>query len=273
MTTSTSLPSNIVTQALANVEVTAQTVAAVGGLPPQVAAVQTRALGIAQQIVPTVQTLRQQTQQFVAVASPLVAQALAALDGPNPGAAAAPVAAMQASAVTLSTHTMAASQQLGAARDQCDANVAAMSGVISVLDAQIAAANAQCVSDQQQVDSLNQNKLYWLALGPLGLIGLAVAIGEIATANNQVAAIEAQISALGQQSAQAAKMKIDVQQLSANVSALAGRLQDLQNAVDFVRRDVEEVMKDLGDSKTSGLAKAFLLTTQGELAVLGAETA
>lgn len=273
MTNTTNLPSNIVTQALANVEATAQSVAAVSGLPPQVATVQTQALGIARQIVPTVQSLRQQVQQFVASAGPLATQAIAALDGPNPGSAAGLVSTMQGSAATLSTATKAASQQLGTARDQCDACVAAMGGATAALDGQIAAANAKRASDQQEVDRLNQTKLYWLALGPFGLIGLGIAIGEIVTANNTVASIEAEIASLTQQAAQAAKMKIDLQQLSTNVSALATRLQDLQNAVDYVCSDVALVMKDLADTKTSALAKAYLLTVQGEIAVLGAETA
>ncbi len=268
-----SVPGNLVTQALANVIATAQTVAGVTGLPAEATSVQAQALAIANQIVPIVQAMKQNVQQFVQKAGPLVTTALAALDGADPTKARPIVVSLQDSATTLAGASSTSSKQLGSARDSSNACVASMSSVMTMLDGRIAAANAERAADQKEVDAINSTKLYWLALGPFGLIGLGVAIGELVTANNKVAAVETRISVLGQQAAQAAKMKIDVQQLSTDMSALATRLQDLQNSVDFVCADVQLVMKDLADSQAKATAKAYLLTVQGELATLGAETA
>jgi hypothetical protein len=268
-----SAPTNIVTQALANVIATSQNLATVTGLPAQAASVQTQAVKIANEIVPVVQTLKQQVQLFVQLAGPLLGSALAALDASAPDQAKPIVVRLQEAATGLAGTALASSKQLGSARDSSNGCVGSMSAVQSTLDGDIAAANAERTSRQSEVDSLNKNKYYWLLLGPFGVIGLGIAIGELVTANNRVAEIETRISALGQQAAQAGKMKIDVQQLSTALSSLAGRLEDLKSSVDFVCADMKLVLKDLGDAQAKATAKAYLLTVQGELATLNAETA
>jgi hypothetical protein len=264
---------NLVSQALSNAKSTSQEIAALTGLPSEAVPTQAAAVALVGQIVPPVNDMQRSVRQFLQVATPLLTGALAALDGPAPVQAKTAIAGIQNAAKDVGTVITKAGTAVKTARDNIDTDIQALANVQRGLDGEIAAARAQQQTYKAQVDSLNSKKYYWLALGPLGLVGLGIAIKELEAANNNVAAMEAKISALDLRVSQFTKMKVDVDQLKGDLQALAGKFESLKNAIDFVSADVQLTLKDLDDATTKSTAKAYLLTAKGEMDTLAAETA
>ena len=267
-------PNNFISQALLNLTAVERELAATGELPSAAETIRTEAAASIGEVLPAIKGAQSAAQTFAATATPLLAGALSALDGSEPAGARGPIGEVQTSANALGTAVSGADTSLQTSKSVVDRIVQALSAVDSTLAAEIASTNAELHNDQQEVDSLNKTKLYWLALGPFGLLGLAAVIAELVIAGEKVAGIEATMASLTAQVARFAKVKADVELLSGDLAGLLAALQALSNAVDLLTGDISALLADLqGTNANVSAAKAYVLTAQSELATIATETA
>lgn len=264
----------VLSQAVANLQDVTGCLFSLAGLPPGADAARATVTQSVNSAIPVVRASSCSVLAFVDTARPLVTSAMAALEGGDAdGVRSAVTAVANASALvksSIETSTAAIQTAIGDINGQ----LGALSGIDSTLWGQITQANSEAQSAQDAADELDKKKLYWLLLGPFGLIGLGVCIGMIVDANNRIAQIQARVSTLRGQSAQWTKMKTDVDLAIAELPVIGSKLQNLQNSVDFVSSDVSEVIADVGKGGSgSAIARAFLMTAQHELEILSRDAA
>ena len=259
----------LVSQALANLQGVATELAGLAGLPPDADSARAAVEASITALVPVITTTSQSVVGFVNTATPLAAKAEAALTANDGQGVMDALGGIQTASSPASASVGTATQALQATAGAVNTQIIALQNAESALQTQITQAQNQLTQAQASADELDKKKYYWLALGPLGLIGLGICIGMIVDANNKVNAILSQVSGLRVQVAQWTKMKADMDLVVGDLPQLATRLQSLQNGIDFVGSDITAVLDDVRNAGSgSAIAKAFILTTQAELATL-----
>jgi hypothetical protein len=262
----------MVSQALANLESVARELAGLSGLPQDADAARTTVEASITALVPVVTATSQTVVGFVATATPLADKAASALAAGDAQGVVDALGGIQAASPPAGTSVAQATQALQATMGSVNAQAGTLANAESALQGQITQATNELNQAQASADELDKKKYYWLALGPFGLIGLGICIGMIVDATNRVNGILQRVSALRAQVAQWTKMKADMDLVAGDLPQLATKLQSLQNGLDFVGSDITAVLDDVRSAGSgSAIAKAYILTTQAELATLRAD--
>jgi DNA repair ATPase RecN len=259
----------LMSQAIANVRLAQGQLAAISGLPGGAPAVQASIASTLATLIPPVETAASAVLSFARQAAQPLDAASAAIGAGDATALKTALDSFQSaitpvmSAVKAATNGVQASSAVLAADDQT------LAAIGSSLQAQITDANTQADAASAQADSLDQSKYYWLALGPFGLVGLAICIAEITEASNNVNSLRQRVSELRAQSSQWSQMQANLSLLEHDIPNLANTLSSLRNALDFLSSDATEVVSDVGAAGAgSPIARAFILTAQQQLATL-----
>lgn len=256
-------------QAIVNVRLAQSQLATISGLPDGAAAVQASVAGTLATMIPLVETASSAVLSFTGQASQPLGAANAAIGAGDAAGVKVALDSFQSAIHPVMSSVTAATSGVQAGLTALAADNQTLADIGSNLQVQITNANAQADAASAQADSLDSSKLYWLALGPFGLIGLAICIAEITQANNNINSIRQQVSDLRTQSAQWTQMQANLGLLGHDVPDLSNTLLSLRNALDFLSGDATEVVSDVAAAGAgSPIARAFILTAQQQLATL-----
>jgi hypothetical protein len=259
----------LMSRAIANVRLAQSQLAAISGLPDGAPAVQTSIAGTLATMIPLVEGAASAVLSFAGQAGQPLDAANAAIGAGDAAAVKAALDSFQSAIHPVMSSVAAATSGVQAGLAALAADNQTLADIGSNLQAQITSANVQADGASAQADSLDQSKLYWLALGPFGLIGLAICIAEITEANNNINSIRQRVSELRAQSAQWTQMQANLGLLEHDVPNLSDTLLSLRNALDFLSSDATEVVSDIQTAGAgSPIARAFILTAQQQLATL-----
>jgi hypothetical protein len=259
----------LTSQAIANVRLAQSQLAGISGLPDGAAAVQASIAGTLATMIPAVETASTAVLSFAAQAAQPLDAADAAIEESDAAAVKVAISSFQSAIHPAMSAVTAATSGVQAALAALAADNQTLAGIGSNLHDQITNANAQADAASSQADSLDKSKLYWLALGPFGLVGLAICIAEITEANDNINGIRQHVSELRAQATQWTQMQANLSLLEHDVPNLADTLLSLRNALDFLSGDATEVVSDVATAGAgSPIARAFILTARQQLATL-----
>ncbi|WP_072453574.1 hypothetical protein OPV09_15910 [Janthinobacterium sp. TB1-E2] len=264
----------LLTQTLANLLAAQQQIAALGGLPPAAQQIQAGCNALIQPMVMQTRTLQQAVAAFVQAATPQLAQVQSMLSAqaPLPDIKAA-MSALQQQARQLQGTANGTAGTLTAQTAQLMGYFNQLAGVEAGLQSQVTALQGQLGDAQSELDAAQKRYYYLLALGPFGLVGLAVALGLYLKWKSDVSDLQGQIGGLNGQIGAFNGMKAACQQLGADCQGLAASISDVRNAVNFLVSDLLEVSGDL-DAGDAAVVIALMATAAStELATLGTDAA
>lgn len=263
------MAAGLMSQAIANLRLAQNQLAAISGLPDGAAAVQASIARTLATTIPVAETSSAAVLSFAAQAAQPLDAANAAIGAGDATALKSAINSFQSAIHPVMSAVTAAASGVQGAVTALTADNQTLAGIGSALQAQITSASAQADAASAQADSLDKSKLYWLALGPFGLIGLAICIAEITQANNNVNSIRQHVSELRAQAAQWTQMQANIGVLEHDIPNLSNTLLSLRNALDFLSGDATEVVSDVEHAGAgSPIARAFILTAQQQLATL-----
>ena len=234
------------TNSLTNARNSLAQVTAIQNLPPQAAQVQqvvASSLNPLFSAVPTFQNnliayLTPQQSALENIATELSQGATSQSVAPILSDIAHNMLAFQSQANSLLTSATAATSQL-------TASFTTLSNVEGTLQGQISALQAQIGSAQGELDAARKRYYYLLALGPFGLVGLAVALALYLKWKGNVSDLQNQISSLNAQIQPIQNMISSCQSLATVESQLLQSITSLKNAIDAVGSDFSEILTDL----------------------------
>lgn len=261
----------LLTQTLTNLLAAQQQIAALGGLPPAAQQIQAGCNALIQPMVTQTRALQQAVADFVQTATPQLAQVQSMLSAqaPLPDIKAA-MSALQQQAQQLQG---TANGTAGTLTAQLMGYFNQLAGVEAGLQSQVTALQGQLGDAQSELDAAQKRYYYLLALGPFGLVGLAVALGLYLKWKSDVSDLQGQIGGLNGQIGAFNGMKAACQQLGTDCQGLAASISGVRNAVNFLVSDLLEVSGDL-DAGDAAVVIALMATAAStELATLGTDAA
>ncbi|WP_394750815.1 HBL/NHE enterotoxin family protein [Spongiimicrobium salis] len=119
----------------------------------------------------------------------------------------------------------------------------------------------------KKIDFYTKRKLYFLALGPLGLVGLGIALGFIISWTEKANNLEAQENSLHAQIASIKLLLISINAMNDYFTKIIQQLSGIKNAIGFLSGDITNIMNDLKNSNTTQ-AQLYLTTAIHELKTL-----
>ncbi|MGX9729584.1 hypothetical protein ACWYXO_02990 [Janthinobacterium aestuarii] len=264
----------LLTQTVANLLAAQQQIAALGGLPPAAQTIQAGCTGLIQPMVTQTRALQHDVAAFVQTATPQLAQVQTMLSAqaPLPDIKAA-MSALQQQAQQLQGTANGTAGTLTTQTAQLMGYFNQLAGVEAGLQSQVTALQGQLGDAQSELDAAQKRYYYLLALGPFGLVGLAVALGLYLKWKSDVSDLQGQIGGLNGQIGAFNGMKAACQQLGTDCQGLAASMSGVRNAVNFLVSDLLEVSGDL-DAGDAAVVIALMATAAStELATLGTDAA
>lgn len=243
---------------------------AISGLPADVHAIESRVVAAIDDAVPKIQQVQSATLGFAGTASSTLDSALAMVDTDLSGA----LTALQ----SLQKEATATQGIVDARIDGVQSEVAALDGDVQTLvkkavalDAQVSALQAQVASKKAEAAKAKKKELYLIALGPLGLIGLAAAIAVYEKLQSEVNDLDGQAATAAAQQRQVAAARTAVQTLDGDARRLVASLGNVRNALDFVSNDIARDIDNAKAAEKSGvtnIVKLFIQASISEVATL-----
>ena len=263
----------LLTQALTNATDAEKQIGALSGLPDAAQSVQRDSAAVIGRTVPDVQRLQAAVNAFGAKASSQLADALGVLGRSDAIAALKPIVTqMQSEATTLQTTVTAVTQGIAGSSQQVFGYQTQLATIASQLGNQASQLQGQLNNARDEEDAAHKRYLYLLALGPFGLVGLAVALGLYLKWKSDADGYARDASALSAQITRLNMMIAAIQQLGGDFRDLSNKIQAVKNSVGFLAGDIQEILDDVGKGGTSITAlKVYLTAAQSEVTTLRAD--
>lgn len=265
----------ILSQAVANLVATENTLRSLGNLPPGAQSIQVSSSALIVGLVTQVQQLQSATAAFTRSALPVLQQI-----GSDIGAGRATVPGVESTLAPVSdsaSQVQLIADSVASAFKSANGTVAGyfpqLATIEGVLNAQITALQGQLGDAQSNEDAAQKRYYYLLALGPFGLIGLAAALALYLHWKSQVDDIESQINGLNAGIAGFQQMKNSCQTLGANFQDLLSRTADVDNAVDFICGDLLTIGSDLRTSGNLAVINLMVTTASTQITTLAQDAA
>lgn len=264
----------LLTQAIVNLQGMSQHLAALGGLPDNARGIETSIVNLLQGEIPKVKNVQSTVQGFVSASLPGLQQAKTDLDnGTNQEGVAAAITQVSTSALTQKQTIDALNADINRTKASIvELLTHSLAPIEGQLNAQSITLTTQLQSAQQEADEIHSKELYFLALGVLGLIGLAAAGIAMAVQQSKVNGLLAQVSDLRAQVANLGMLKQSVNLVITDLGDVINQVSNVNNAVAFVAGDTAQIINDLKNADGSR-TKIYLLTTIGQLQTLGNDAA
>jgi hypothetical protein len=238
--------SGYLSQALANLAAAERQITNLLGLPPAARPIQADSSAVIGPMITQVQTLQKTVADFVRIATSQLNGAETLIAGNQPLAAIkAAMATVRGEADTLKSKVDGLSSQISAASSRILGYFNQLATVESALASEMGILRGQLGTAQGE-ESAAKSKYYWLiALGPFGLIGLAVALGLYLKWQSDVNGYESQIAALNGQISALVAMKSTCQQLGTDFQGVVTKISGIRNSGDFLASDILTINTDL----------------------------
>lgn len=147
-------------------------------------------------------------------------------------------------------------------------NNLALQRIIIDLQAAIAGLQSNLQGSQQQLDELNEKKLYFIALGIFGIPGLIAMAVLLSQAQDKVRSIERQISEQKSTIRQQQNFATQTSAFSQDLLELSNQILKIGNAIEFVSNDINNAEKNLSGAEAQQLAKLFLTAAKMSIGTL-----
>jgi hypothetical protein len=260
------------TQAMAALKNNVADLRAIQGLPQQAVSIQTA-------VCESLTSLLSDTPAFQAKVLTAIGPAKTGLDNAIAELAKGGGAAQVSSTIAGITSTISGFQTqatsllsgLNAATTQVTGSFTTLSNVEGSVQSQIATLQGQVNAAKGQLEAAQKRYYYLLALGPLGLAGLAIALGLFLHWRSQVSDLQNQVNALNDQIRPLQLMIGACKSLAANQGIALQRMTNVKNVIDTAAADFTEVLKDLSASTSAATLELLLRACQGMLVTLEAD--
>ena len=238
--------SGFLSQAVANLLAAEQQIAAIYGLPPEAQKIQAESSVVISPTISQIQTMQKTVSSFVQIAIPQ----LNTIETMVSGNQALPlikevIANLQNEASTLKSSVDGISAQINADSSQVLGYFGQLATIESDLTTKMTTLQGQLGNAQSEEEATKKKYYYLLALGPLGLIGLAVALGLYLKWQSDVNDYERQISSLSAQINSFNAMKSACLLMGTDFQGVVTKISGVRNSVDFLASDILEINSDL----------------------------
>ncbi|MCP4425496.1 MAG: hypothetical protein GY803_13465 [Chloroflexi bacterium] len=242
----------LLSQALANTVSAEQQIKALSGLPADAQQVQTDSANLINTIVPEIQQLQTTVSAFAQQAQAKLKEAEDQVSGNTPLAIVkATMVAVQNDASNLKSTVDSVTSNITASANQVFGYSNQLTTIESQLNSQKATLQGQLNTARDEETAAKKKYYYLLALGPFGLIGLAVALGLYTKWTNDVNDLESKQSALSAQISQLSMLVAATKQLGADFNDLSTKISSVKNTVNFLAGDIGSIISDVDESDTS----------------------
>ncbi len=155
----------------------------------------------------------------------------------------------------------AKSLDIGAAQARLGELSGQSSAIASDLNARVAALEANIRDAERRRADEEKNRLKWLALGPFGLVGLAIAIGMIVSIGNEIDNLRNQANSDRAKLGETQMLLHATQQLVGQAQELVGQVGYLRNDIDIIVSELDNTMKNLAKGTDRNSIKLFISAT------------
>jgi hypothetical protein len=238
--------SGVLSQALANLASAEEQIRALGDLPPAAHAVQADALVAIDAVAPTTTALQAAVGGFArdAVLKLAAVQASLAAGAPLPSVKAELLAVQKEAAVLKQTvdNAIGAVTGTGASVSKCSATMAAIE---ADLNRDAVSLQAQLTTTRRDEAAAKQKYYYLVALGSLGLVGLAAASALYVRTNADLNRLQSKAGMLSHQLSRVRMMRGAADQLGSDFQSVVAKVSCVQSAVGFVGGELGNVITDV----------------------------
>ncbi len=264
--------SGYLSQAVTNLIAAEQQITALSGLPPAAQEIQSQSSVVISQMTPQIQTLQKAVSSFVQSAIPQLNSIETMVSGgqPLPQIKAA-MANVQNEATALKSSVDGTSGQINAASSQVLGYFGQLATIESGLTQQMTTLQGQLGDAQGEEDAAQKRYYYLLALGPFGLVGLAVALGLYLKWKSDVNDYQSQISSLNTQINSLSAMNLACQQMGNNFQGVVAKISGVRNSVDFLASDILTIESDLDSGSALPVIGIMVNAAITEVTTLGVD--
>lgn len=264
--------SGYLSQALVNLAAAERQITNLTGLPQAARPIQADSSAVIGPMIAQVQTLQKAVADFTGTATARLnsAETLIAHDQPLTAIKAA-MATVRGDADAFKSKVDGLSSQVSAASSHILGYFNQLANVEFALDFEMGGLRGQLGTAQGE-ELAAKSKYYWLlALGPFGLVGLAVALGLYLKWKSDVNGYESQIAELNGQISALAAMKSTSQQLGTDFQGVVTKIAGIKNSVDFLASDILTIDTDLDAGSTLLVIGIMVKAAIGQVATLGVD--
>jgi hypothetical protein len=262
--------SGFLSQAIANMVAAEQQVRSLSGLPPEAQKIQRESVAVISPTVSHIQTMQKAVSSFVEVATPQLNNIKAMVGGNLPiPIIKVEMANVQKEAGALKSTVDGIAGQVNAASSQVLSYFGQLATIESGLTTRMTTLQGQ-LGDARGEEEATRKKYYWLiALGPFGLIGLAVALGLYLKWKSEVNGYESQISALNTQIRLFTAMKSACHAMESDFQGVVTKISGVENSVGFLTGDLLSISSDLDSGSTLTVIDIMVTAAITEVTTLG----
>ncbi|WP_426430344.1 hypothetical protein ACPX19_12510 [Winogradskyella sp. HB-48] len=251
--------SNLLSQLITNLGNLIKQLAAVLNLPPACVTIQKSAEDLIQSDIDKLKSIQSQTLDFTKPAIDELNTALSKLNSGDTSGALPIVSKVNADATTLDAAISASADQIMATKVQILSLSSQLSTNENALNNEMVGLQSKAEDAKKQADYYTSRKYYFLALGPLGLIGLGIAIGMIASWTKKANSFNAQVSQLEVQISTIKQLVANIDTLISTFTKGVTQVSNIKNAVGFLQSNLQNVIDDLNNA--NGQNAILLVTT------------
>ncbi len=264
--------SGFLSQAVANLVAAEQQITALSGLPPTARTIQAESSAVISPTISQIQTMQKAVSSFVQIAIPQLNTIETMVSGNQPlPTIEEAIANIQNEAIALKSSVDGISGQINATSSQVFGYFDQLAAIESGLNAQMAALKGLLGNAQSEEEAAKKKYYYLIALGPLGLIGLAVALGLYLKWQSDVNDYERQISSLNAQINSFNAMKSACQQMGSDFQGVVTKIAGVRNSVDFLASDILTIRSDLDSGSTLTVIGIMVKAAITEVQTLGVD--
>jgi hypothetical protein len=153
-------------------------------------------------------------------------------------------------------------------RKKLSSNIVAITNVQSRLTLEKQGAESRLGDKKSEQKALEKKRLYFLALGPFGLVGLGIMIGLMVDASNDISDVERQIASINGSITQIGASQQSVQNVNVSVAGLQDQIVKIKTAVDLVCGNISDQIGHIKAAAASGDITTVKLFMSANLAIV-----
>ena len=264
--------SGLLSQSIANLQLAYQRVSSQGGLPSDAQQIQQALSSKIPSMISQIKLMQGSVQTFVQTAIPLMKAIQTMLTNNDPiSTIQASMATVKSKFTELQSVVWAVSGKIVANNSQAEGYVGNLATIITNNTAMIASLKSQLGSAEREESSAKQNYDYLLALGLLGLIGLAAALALYERWRSEVDDLQKQVSNLNAQITMLQNFNSNCNRMISNLSNLVSTTESVGNVATIISTEISVIDDDLGKQKSRIVIGVMVAAAITEIGVLSSD--
>lgn len=264
--------SGYLSQTIANLLAAEKQVSALNGLPAAAKTIQSESLAAISPAITQVQSLQTAVAGFVKNATAQLQSIETMVLGGQPLAQIqAAMGKVQTEANALKSTSEATDASIASLQSQVLGYFGELAGIESDLSGQMSALQGQLGTARGEEDAAKKKYYYLLALGPFGLVGLAVALGLYLKWKSDVNGYESQISSLEAQIYTFETLRAATRLIGSDFQGVVTKISGVKNSVEFIAADILTIDTDVGTGTDLSTIAIMVKAAMTEVATLGVD--